>query len=396
MARRSYGTGSLTVRRDGNGRETWYGRWRAGGRQVNRRIGPKRGSGARDGLTRSQAEKELSRLISMVVETPATRVRMTVQEAGERYCDHAEAKGRKPSTVADYRSAVRGHFGFFGTAALDAITAQDVERFMAARLRQGKAAKSIRNWVGILSATFNYARRQGWCRGNPCELVELPNVEASGDIRFLTLEELEALLRATGGNGRLASTDRILYLAAAMTGMRQGELLALRWQDVDWTASKIRIRQNYVRGEFGTPKTRRSTRSVPMGDELAGELDRHFKGSAYQADDDLVFANPDSGKPLGRTKLVKRYKDALTRAGVRSVRFHDLRHTFGTTMASHGVPTKALQEWLGHRDSRTTDRYADYAPGQREAELVDAAFSSEHSSEQIEQNSGELREPETA
>jgi integrase len=99
-----------------------------------------------------------------------------------------------------------------------------------------------------------------------------------------------------------------------------------------------------------------------MGDTLAGELERHFQRSAWQADDDLVFANPDTGNPLGRTKLTKRYKDALERAGLREIRFHDLRHTFGTTMASNGVPMKALQEWLGHRDSRTTDRYADYAP----------------------------------
>jgi integrase len=133
-----------------------------------------------------------------------------------------------------------------------------------------------------------------------------------------------------------------------------------------------------------------------MGDVLAAELERHFKRSDWQADDDLVFANPDTGKPLGRTKLVKRYKEALTRAGVRPVRFHDLRHTYGTTMASHGVPLKALQEWLGHRDSRTTDRYADYAPGQREAEFVDAAFSSLHSSSQTERNSGDVSGRQTA
>jgi integrase len=109
-----------------------------------------------------------------------------------------------------------------------------------------------------------------------------------------------------------------------------------------------------------------------------------------------VFANPDTGQPLGRTKLTKRYKDALKRAGVREVRFHDLRHTFGTTMASHGVPMKAPQEWLGHRSSSTTDRYADYAPGQREAELVAEAFASVHSSVQSEQNSAELSATENA
>jgi integrase len=397
MARRSYGTGSLTVRRDSNGVETWYGRWRIGDSRMNRKIGLRRKDGSREGLTRSQAEAELRHVMESELQPkPQARARVTIQEAGERYCNHAEAKGRKRSTVADYRSAVRVHFAFFGNGPIDSVPPRDVERFMADQRRKGKAAKSIRNWIGILSATFNYARRQRWCTTNPCEAVELPRVEASDDIRFLTGEELEALLRAAEGNGRFAGTDRVLYLAAAMTGMRQGELLALRWQDVDWTASKIRIRQNYVRGQFGSPKTRRSTRSTPLGDVLAAELEHHFQRSDWKADDHLVFANPDTGKPLGRTKLVKRYKDALTRAGVREVRFHDLRHTFGTTMASHGVPMKALQEWLGHRDSRTTDRYADYAPGQREAELVDEAFSSVHSSVQIERNSGELRTPKAA
>ena len=78
------------------------------------------------------------------------------------------------------------------------------------------------------------------------------------------------------GAGGASSTrlDRAMYLAAAMTGLRQGELLALRWKDVDWIAARIRVRRNYVRGEFGTPKARRSTRSVPMADEVAGALER--------------------------------------------------------------------------------------------------------------------------
>jgi integrase len=133
-----------------------------------------------------------------------------------------------------------------------------------------------------------------------------------------------------------------------------------------------------------------------LGVELAAELERHFQRTPWQADEDLVFANPDTGRPMGRTKLTKRYKEALKRAGVKEVRFHDLRHTFGTAMASSGLPTKALQDWLGHRDSRTTDRYADYAPGQREAELVDRAFSSVHSSVQSEQNSDDLTAPNAA
>jgi integrase len=143
--------------------------------------------------------------------------------------------------------------------------------------------------------------------------------------------------------------------------------------DVDWPSQRVRVRRNYVRGRLGTPKSKRSTRAVALADVLGGELDHHYKASAYQADDDLVFAHPHTGGPSDRSKLLKRYKKALKRAGVREVRFHDLRHTFGTRMAAAGVPMRTLQEWMGHRDFKTTLIYADYAPGANEAALVNAA-----------------------
>ena len=125
----------------------------------------------------------------------------------------------------------------------------------------------------------------------------------------------------------------------------------------------IRGRRNYTRGSYGAPKTRRGSRAVPMADRLAGELERHFQESAYQGDDDLVFGHPQTGGPLDATKLRHRYQRTLADAGLRPVRFHDLRHTFGTHMAAAGAPLRAIQEWMGHRDYKTTLIYADYAPG---------------------------------
>jgi integrase len=156
--------------------------------------------------------------------------------------------------------------------------------------------------------------------------------------------------------------------------MRQGELLALRWMDVDWLAHRVRVRRNYVRGRFGTPKSKRSSRSIPLADRVAGELELLFQASSYQADEDLVFGHPHSGRPLDRSLLLKRFKAALARAGVREIRFHDLRQTFGTRMAAAGVPMRTLQEWMGHRDFKTTLIYADYAPSANEAEIVNDAF----------------------
>jgi integrase len=387
--RRSYGTGSLYVKQG-----AWYGRWRVGDRKVTRKIGPLPSTPG-GGLTKALAERELRRLLDeeMVV---ATKTGLSVVDAAERYVDYAEAQGRKRTTVADYRCAIRVHFGFFGDRALDSIRVTDVEALVRHVRRQGRAVKSIRNWIGLLSGTFNYGRRRGWCAINPCKALELPRVETSDDIQFLSRDELTALIQASADNGRLAATDRVLYLTAAMTGMRQGELLALRWRDIDWSASRIRVRRNYVRGEFGTPKSKRSSRSVPLGDVLAGELERHFQRSDWQTDDDLVFANPVSGKPLGRTKLTKRYKDALKRAGVREIKFHGLRHSFGTTMAAQGVPLRTLMEWMGHRDLKTVQIYADYCPGAKEAQYVDEAFAGVQFGVHPEQTSDDPTEPQPA
>jgi integrase len=100
-----------------------------------------------------------------------------------------------------------------------------------------------------------------------------------------------------------------------------------------------------------------------------------YQASPFKADDDLVFANPASGRPLDRSKVRKRFQRACRRAGVRVVRFHDLRHTFGTRIAATGeVSMRRLQEWMGHRDLKTTLVYADYQPDQREAEMVERAF----------------------
>ena len=130
------------------------------------------------------------------------------------------------------------------------------------------------NYIGYLSALLGFAERKGWLSVNVARHIELPGKPESAEIRFLEpLEPLEVRALADApADGPYREIDRAMYLTAAMTGLRQGELVALRWRDVDWTAGRIRVRQNYVLGEFGTPKSRRSTRSVPMADEVAGSL----------------------------------------------------------------------------------------------------------------------------
>jgi integrase len=346
--------------------------------QVKRRVGPKRIASTREGLTRTQAEAELRRLIGSIDHATVTRDRVTIAEVGALLVEHRRAQGRKRTTIEAYESMIRVHLSpVFARRTLDRIGRREVQALIAYMMRSGSSAKTTRNALGILHSLFEYARREGWVPSNPCTLVDKPRAaEGDPDIRFLEPEEIEALLRGVPDDD-LGRVERRMYLAAAMTGMRQGELLALRWRDIDWPARRVRIRRNFVRGEFGTPKSKRSSRSVPLADRLAGELDRLHQETPYRHDDDLVFAHPHTGKPIDRSRLLKRFKAALRRCEVRLVRFHDLRHTFGTRMAAQGVPMRALQEMMGHRDFKTTLIYADYAPSAREAEWVEAAFASE-------------------
>jgi integrase len=111
-----------------------------------------------------------------------------------------------------------------------------------------------------------------------------------------------------------------------------------------------------------------------MADRLAGELDRWSQRTEYHGDGDLVFAHPQIGSPLDRSKVTKRFKAACRAAGVREIKFHDLRHTFATRLAASGQPLRTIQEFLGHADSKTTQIYAHYAPSEREVQMVNEAF----------------------
>jgi integrase len=369
--KRSYGTGTLYVKAG-----SWYGRWRVGDRRVNRRLGPVREPGSREGLTRSQAEAQLRRQTEQVTVAP-TFEKVTIAEAGERLAAQQEIRGRKPATIEATRSAVRVHLApYFGGKSIDRIEARQVEQFIAAELRSGLAPKSVRNYLGVLGSIFELALKRGWASDNPVKRAERPDIAPCNEIRFLDLEELEALLRAVPDD-TLGSIEGTLYLTAAMTGLRQGELFALRWLDVDWLAGKVRVRRTWARGAYGTPKSRRGTRAVPLADRVAAELEALSRRTAFSHDDDLVFAHPETGRPLDSSYTRKRFKAALGQAKVRDVRFHDLRHTFATRMAAAGTDQSTLQEWMGHAHAATTEIYKHYMPDERrDRDLVAKAFAS--------------------
>jgi integrase len=375
--RRSYGSGRIVVRADTRGVETFYGIWHADGRRVKRRLGIKRPRGGREGMTVADAERELRRLMDEPVPAAAPGDRLTLSQAGERYRRHLEALGRKRTTLASVESTFRIWLDpQLGARGLDAIRPEDVEDLMRSMAGEKVGAKSIRNYIGTLSALYRFAMhpRRRWAKVNPVDAIDLPPVVDSTEIHYLTIHEVEALASAAV-EGEHQALDRALYVMAAMTGLRQGELIALRWSDVDWGAQRVRVRRSHVLGAFDTPKSRRSVRSVPLSARVARELDLWHQTTRWSSDAALVFAEPSTGDVLPRGGLMRRYRRALKAAKLEPThRFHDLRHTFGTAMAAAGVPMRTLQEWMGHRDLATTAIYADYVPNAGEAEMVDRAF----------------------
>ena len=373
--RRRYGSGSIVTRGD-----TYYGKWRASdGRQVMRRLGPVRPRGTRDGLTKSQAEAELRRIMGQPIMTVARSERRTIADLAEAHLAAKKNAGLKRTTIRGYRSLCEAHLvPYFGERCIDRIGEDHIAAFDRHLLERGLNPQSRRNILGLLVAMFETAKKRGWVVNNAVAQYEKPRKSRSdtdGELRFLTLEEVEAVLRAMPSDP-VGQVERVLVLAAAMTGMRRGELLGLRWKDVDWPARKIRVVRTYVGGKEDTPKSEASRRAVPLASRLAAELQLLHESSPYRGDDDPVFTHPSgTGLPLDASAVSKAFKRALRRASVREVRFHDLRHTFGTMMAaSPNVSMRTLQGWLGHADPATTAIYAHFAPSDHEAEWIEQAF----------------------
>ncbi|MCP4632157.1 MAG: site-specific integrase [candidate division Zixibacteria bacterium] len=144
--------------------------------------------------------------------------------------------------------------------------------------------------------------------------------------------------------------------------MRRGELLALKWSDIDWNSSHIIVRRSLYRGQVITPKSKYSYRRIVMSPMLNKTLEEH-RLFVPQSEFDLVFCR-DDGKPLCPHSLVKRkFFPTLTRAGLRRIRFHDLRHTYASLLIAQGENIKFIQNQLGHSSAMTTlDRYGHLMP----------------------------------
>jgi integrase len=375
--KRAYGTGSVTPKGG-----SWQGVWWVDGKRVKRSLGRIKQQGSPDGISRKEAEARLRERMAEY-KPPGKDETVLFSEAGALHIKHLEALGRRESTVETYRSYKREHLDpELGQRSVDSITAQDIDRLQQKLLRKG-SPKSVCNWMSLCHSILAFAQRNEWVEANAAATVEKPKVDRDNEeIHFVNHAELEELLRVCSDDS-IGKLDRTLYLVAAVTGLRQSELLSLQWRHIDWPAARIRI--------FRTKS--RKMRSVPLAERAARELERHFQRSDAQGDDDLVFVHPETGNRLDGSRVLKRLKANLSAGQIGEfeerkykggevrvvpvLTFHDLRHTFGTTCAAAGIPLRTIMEWMGHKDIKTTMVYAHYAPSEEEARLIERAFSRE-------------------
>jgi integrase len=159
-------------------------------------------------------------------------------------------------------------------------------------------------------------------------------------------------------------------VTGVFTGLRRGELVALRWRDVDFENESIRVYEGYTR-QVGRPKSRRS-RTIPMVEEVAGVLRTLAARVRYTEPNDLVFPG-EKGEYADPSALRRRYVAAVKRAGLPALRFHDLRHAFGSLAINHASIVQ-VQAWMGHADIKTTMRYLHHKSRADEARILSQAF----------------------
>jgi integrase len=262
----------------------------------------------------------------------------------------------KPSTLDGYRIMLEGSLiPYFGNVPLTSITTADVQRYVAERLAPGKCAVTVQKALIMLKGMLKQAIEWGYLRVNPAQVVKAPRREHK-EMDFLTPAEIPVFLDA------VPPEWQPLFFTLIFTGMRLGELLALRWSDLDWTSQTIRVSRSVWHGQFQEPKTRNSVRTIGMSDRLMAMLmDRMLNAPA--SPDDLVFCT-ERGGLLDPANLRHRVcGPALTAAGLRKIRIHDLRHTFASLLINQGENLKYVQQQLGHASITTTvDRYGHLMP----------------------------------
>lgn len=350
---------------------------------------------------KADAEKwlraQLKAVDDQVWERPQTKTGITFAQACDEWLHWLQhVRAVKPSTLSDCRLTVAAYLKpAFGALPVEKITTKmitDWRDTVAPAQRQTLSPRSKNKLVITVNGVFVRAMKNHRLTVNPVKDVERLTEPPAADLSVFSPDEVWALVRAAErGEHRYARTpaggvhstpaaqqrrkaedqlDAALYLTAAFTGLRMGELLALRWREVDFAASTVRVVRSYSAGTVTMPKSKK-VRSVPLVAEVATALAKLGQRPEQTGDDDLVFTI--DGRHLDNSALRRRYKRALVAAELRELRFHDLRHTFGT-LAIKRASVLQVQAWMGHADIQTTMGYLHYVDRGDEATLLAGAF----------------------
>ena len=232
------------------------------------------------------------------------------------------------------------------------MTKGRVERIEAEKQSKGLSAKTVRNINQVISSAMDFAVAQKIISVNPCKAVALPKVEHK-EMKTIPAEQLQAFLNEAKETGVYE-----MYYIELATGLRRGELLGLKWQDIDWKNGIIKVRRQVARvdGEIveAPLKTKNSYRAVTISQQAIEVL----KTQKTKTNDEYVFPSPNGG-PISPDSVNNMLKRVLARAGIPKVRFHDLCHTFATIALQNGVDIKTVSGMLGHFSAGfTLDTYA--------------------------------------
>jgi integrase len=288
--------------------------------------------------------------------------KLTFAEAAEQWF---ESKHRlRAWTRKNYRASLdRILLPRFGSMKVAAITVEDVAALIRDLDGQGLATAYIENHLKPLTGTLGFAVRRRMIAANPCALLtrdDRPQRRERKQDHVWNDDEIEALIEAAELIYKQPASRHNyapLLRMACFTGLRLGELLGLRWEDVDLQDGALHVRQQYTRlGEYGPPKTKAAIRRVPLSEEMKTHLAALKLRSPHSKEGDPVFAGR-TGKPLGHRNATRRgFEAAAKHAGIEGVSFHSMRHAFASRMIHRGISSTVLAALMGHESSAITER----------------------------------------
>lgn len=320
------------------------------------------------GHNKKAAERLLAQRISDINNGTYFRPKdILFEEFSQIWLNNVPKPRVKLSTYRGYKSDINRHLiPAFGDKLLKEILQEDIEEFLS-ELLDSLNSKTVNNIRLTMLMIMDYARRRKYIVENPIADIRPFKVDHK-EMDFLNPKEIRLVLK------HAEEPFKTLLLTAILTGMRRGELLALQWGDIDWNSNSLFVRRaldwrygkNAYREEenwpFTTPKTKNAIRAIVMSPRLKQALEIH-KIYAPVNELDLVFSNAE-GNPIDPENMVKReFYFTLSLAGLRRIRFHDLRHTYATILISQNENLKFIQSQLGHASVQTTiDRYGHLLP----------------------------------